>query len=119
MTDDDRVVLDTEVVELLRLQSRAQVRTLWRQGKLVRVPPNRPPRYTRQSVERLMAEDYHAADAQPDRQAPPEDAAPRRGDRVPPQGHVAVGSLVGGGSVPRVGPAPTDVVVRRVEGRRR
>jgi len=116
MTDDDRVLFDTEVQQLLRLTSRSQVRALWRQGLLKRVPPLRPPRYTRQSVERLMAEDYHAADAQPDRQAPPEDAAPRRGDRVPPQGHVAVGSLVGGSPLPRVGPSPGDVVVRRVTG---
>lgn len=120
MTDDDRVLYDSEVQQLLRLTSRAQVRALWRQGLLKRVPPMRPPRYTRQSVMRLLAEDYHATDAQSDWPTSPQAAAPRRGDRDPAQGRLARGSVVGGGAVPRsVGPAPTDVVVRRVEGRRR
>ncbi len=30
MTDDDRALTDLEIVELLRLASRVQVRTLWR-----------------------------------------------------------------------------------------
>jgi hypothetical protein len=114
MTDDDRVLLGDEVAELLRC-SPAQVRTLWRRKLIKRVPPMRPPRYTRASVERLIAEDYHAPDAQSDRQAPSQETPPRRGDGRQAHGPLA-GEAVGGGSAlhRRIGPAPTDVVVRRV-----
>lgn len=116
------ILTEQEVADLLHLKP-SQVRRLGRDGELRRVPPMRPPRYDRASVEeygrRPLFPQRKAYDARDESRgaAPAEAAAPGRGDGRAAPGPLASQALGGGGAVPRrYGPSAGDVVVRRVQG---
>ena len=91
------------------------VSQMTRDGRLPRIPGIRWIRIPRPAVHALLEGRYIDPDAKPDRQAPSQAPAPRRGNRHPSDGSLAVEAVGGGSSLHRpIGPAQGDVVVRRV-----
>jgi len=109
------VITEAEAAELMRVKP-TTVRALGRRGLIRRIPPTRPPRYDRGSVESYLDRGvYDDRDVEPDRTPSTEAPPPRRGNGCAPQGSLAVEAVGSGGPLHRrIGPQAADVAIRRV-----